>query len=153
MYSHILVALDGSSVAEQVLPHVEALAIKFGAKVTLVRATRPIEVIVAESIDGLPMVTESFVDPSPILKAEQDDATDYLAAEAKKLVEKGLTVDVRHPTQRPAEAIVEFTRDLRADLIAMTTHGRTGLRRALLGSVADAVVRSAPCPVLLVCAR
>jgi nucleotide-binding universal stress UspA family protein len=66
------------------------------------------------------------------------------------LAGKGFEVHCEEPVDRAAEAIVASARRNRADLIAMTTHGRSGLGRALLGSVADEVVRTAQCPVLLV---
>jgi nucleotide-binding universal stress UspA family protein len=62
----------------------------------------------------------------------------------------GLSVDTEQVDGAPAEVIVQRARDLGAGLIMMTTHGRSGLRRVLLGSVAEAVLHDAPCPVLLV---
>lgn len=63
---------------------------------------------------------------------------------------KGITVRTAVLTGSPHQKIVELVKDERADLVAMGTHGRGGVSRMLLGSVADRVIRSAPCPVLTV---
>jgi nucleotide-binding universal stress UspA family protein len=150
MYRRILVALDGSEVAERILPHVEALAEKFGSALTLLRATPGMgEVVAATGAGGGPMDGE-VVDPTPIIEAERQEAAAYLDAAAADLRGKGLTVDCDQPEGPAGELVVERARRLGADLIAMTTHGRGGLERLVFGSVADAVLRNAPCPVLLV---
>jgi nucleotide-binding universal stress UspA family protein len=92
----------------------------------------------------------NFVDPTPIVEAEREEAEAYLAAWVKRLNSQGLSAQYKCPEGSPAEVIVELARQLAIDLIAMTTHGRTGLVRVLLGSVAAAVVRNTRCPVLLV---
>ena len=151
MYKHILVPLDGSPLAEQVLPHVDTLAIKFGSSVTLVRTIPSREEIIAlETPMNLRPGPEVFMDPTPIIQAEQEEAESYLVALAKRLNSQGILVQYQHPEGPPAEVIVELAQQLQIDLIAMTTHGRSGLERVILGSVAEAVVRNAPCPVLLV---
>ena len=165
MYRRILVALDGSDVAERILPHVEALADRFGSVLTLVRATPGVgavvaatgtgagpmagEVVAATGAGGGPMDGE-VVDPTPIIEAERQEAAAYLDAAAARLRGRGLTVDCDRPEGPAGEQVVGRARELGADLIAMTTHGRGGLERLVFGSVADAVLRSAPCPVLLV---
>src|SRR3981189_1119438 len=116
MYTRILVALDGSDLAEQILPHVEALAEKFNATVILLRATTPLEQAVAAElrIEGV------FVDPPPIIEEEGRE---------------GITVQCVQPEESPAEAILEHARRSNTDLIALTTHGRGGLGRLVFGSV------------------
>ncbi len=76
MYERILVALDGSPIAERVLPYVEELALKFGSAVTLLRAITSAETIMAQSATGVTgMVgTGAIVDPGPIVEAERQDA-------------------------------------------------------------------------------
>jgi nucleotide-binding universal stress UspA family protein len=154
MYRRILVALDGSAEAERVLPHVEALAGKFECDVLLLRAVTPPERILATAMD--PSASGGFVDPEPLLEAEeaeQEDAEAYLKSMASRLGGQGLKVSVEAPEADAADVIVARARDQGVDLIAMTTHGRTGLRHLLFGSVAEAVLRHAPCPVLLVRVR
>jgi len=80
-------------------------------------------------------------------------AWQYLERLQKRLERRGRTVRTVVRSGRPAEEIVGCARAERVDLIAMSTHGRSGLQRALLGSVAQAVLRSTRLPVLLVTAR
>jgi nucleotide-binding universal stress UspA family protein len=148
-YNHILVALDGSGLAEQVLPYVVPLAKTFGARLTLLCAVEPLSTVATTGM-SLP---GSYVSYDPLIEAQDElrsyDAT-YLIGIKQRLAEQGIEVGCEEPEDRAAEAIVAAARRLHVDLIAMTTHGRSGLGRALLGSVADGVVRTAPCPVLLV---
>ena len=149
MYTEILVGLDGSAFAEQVLRHVEALAEKFDAEVVLVRASTPPEALITESAPGV-LATGTAVDPVPLVEDEREEASRYLEGVAQRLRGRGLSVAYEQPEGPAATVIVERARHLQADLIAMTTHGRGGLGRLVFGSVADEVLRNAPCPVLLV---
>lgn len=149
LYRHIVVALDGSAAAERVLPYVEALARGFGSRVTLLRAVTPIE----EALMGDEMAraaTRRHPAGPTLTKPSQYNAIAYLDAVQQPLLDAGLKVETECPEGQHAEAIVQRARRLNADLIAMTTHGRSGLRRAVIGSVADEVIRTAHCPVLLV---
>jgi nucleotide-binding universal stress UspA family protein len=151
VYQRILVALDGSDVAERALPHAEALAEKFGATLVLVRATTaPAEIMAAEAGAGVIPVSPMVADPVEVTAAERRDAAAYLRGVAERLRAHGRTVEVDEPEGRAGEAIVARAEEGEADLIAMTTHGRGGIGRAFFGSVADEVLRHAPCPVLLV---
>jgi nucleotide-binding universal stress UspA family protein len=152
MYEHLLVALDGSSAAERVLEHAEALAVAFHSDITLLRATVSAETLLAQTAttgSGLGDVAP-YVDPTPILDADRDAAVDYLNGVAARLRQHNLTVDTEHPEGPPAEEIVKRAAELGVSLILMTTHGRSGLGRVVFGSTADSVIRHAPCPVLLV---
>jgi nucleotide-binding universal stress UspA family protein len=150
MYGHILVALDGSELAEQILPHVEALAARFGSRVTLLRATTPRETIIAETSVGAAPIAPGLVDPTPIVEAEQAEAQSYLEATAARLRASGLSVAQEQLEGAADEAILERAAALGVDLLALTTHGRGGLGRLVFGSVADRVLRKTTCPVLLV---
>jgi nucleotide-binding universal stress UspA family protein len=153
MYAHILVALDGSELAEQVLPHIEALAEKFGSAVTLLRATTPFSIAVTPPI-GLPMTasadpytTQQMIEA---LEEEQRQASVYLRSVGDRLRGRLAKVTEEVAAGSPDDVIVERASALNVDLIAMTTHGRSGLRRLVLGSVAEEVLRRAACAVLLV---
>ena len=150
MYDRILVALDGSELAEQILPHVEALARQLGSTVILLRATTSVATVVAQTTAGADPITPGLVDPTPMLEAERQEVGGYLARIAERLRGHGLTVQVEEPEGAAAEAILERCAALRVNLIAMTTHGRGGLGRLVFGSVADQVLRHASCPILLV---
>lgn len=149
-YARILVALDGSDLAEAILPDVIALARAFGSRITLLDASTPAETIATEEASGgMPPVILPGSDPTGLAAAERKDAETYLTTVARRLSDQGLTVDWQQPVDAPAAAIVDLAARLGADLIAMTTHGRGGLKRAILGSVADNVIRHATVPILL----
>lgn len=152
MYEHLLVALDGSPTAERVLEHTEALAKAFGSTVTLFRATVAAEVLMAQTATSGQSIGDiaPVLDPTPILEAERAEAIRYLNAVAARLKQHNLNVNTEHFEGPPADEIVERARALDVSLILMTTHGRSGLGRLVFGSVADSVLRHAPCPVLLV---
>jgi nucleotide-binding universal stress UspA family protein len=152
MYEHVLVALDGSLTAERVLEHAEALASAFHSTVTLLRVTVSAETLMAETASPGNSVGEvgMMVDPTPILEADRAEATDYLDSVAQRLRQKGVTVDTDRPEGPEAEQIVARAAALGVTLILMTTHGRSGLGRMVFGSVAESVLRHAPCPVLIV---
>jgi nucleotide-binding universal stress UspA family protein len=149
MYARILVALDGSELAERILPHVEALAEKLGSAVTLLRAIPSPGIILAEAAPGAVPVAGPVVDVTPLVEAERREAGAYLDAVAERLRARGVTVETEQSEGPAHEVIVARARELSAGLVAMTTHGRGGLSRLFFGSVAEAVLREAPCPVLL----
>jgi nucleotide-binding universal stress UspA family protein len=150
MYERIIVPLDGSVVAEQVLPHVQALAREFGSTVILLRATTPPGDVTPAAAAGPTIVSGPPLDTTAIVEAEVHAASVYLEATADSVRSAGLRVECVQQDGTAARVVLEQARERGADLIAMTTHGRDGLSRLALGSVADAVVRGAPCPVLLV---
>lgn len=144
MFTHILVAVDGSPPAERVLPHAIALAGLSGAAVTLLRATAPAGQVMAEA--------GPLLDPTPVVEAEQQEASQYLELLARRVRDAlpGFAVTCEDAAGPPAEVIIARARALGADLIGLTTSRPGVIERVLFGSVADAVLRGAPCPVLLV---
>ena len=143
MYHRIVVPLDGSKLAEVVLEHVRALAHCMGSEVVLMR------------VMAYPNYDYLLTDPgmSASLREEMEqEACNYLEPLANVLQDEGIraSADAVVVTGPIADAIIEFARNQKADLIAMSTHGRTGPSRWLLGSVADRVVRGAGMPVLMV---
>jgi nucleotide-binding universal stress UspA family protein len=127
MFNKILVPLDGSKLAEQVLPYAQMLAVACGASVTLLSVTDP--------------------DARMPFTANQS-AKDYLKYTAVSL--KPLPIDSMEKIGKPAEVIVEIAEGDGGCLIVMATHGVTGPRRWLLGSVASKVVQTAVNPILLI---
>jgi nucleotide-binding universal stress UspA family protein len=124
---HIMATLDGSALSEKVLPAVESLAVALGASVTLLQVTR---------------------------QGGEKQALPYLDAVAERLRAAGVTeVRTRATFEPVSEAIIDSATNLRADVIAMATHGRGGLGRWVLGSVADRVLHAQTPPVLLVRAK
>ena len=127
MYQTILAPLDGSKLAEQVLPYARWLAAAYGASITLVRVTDP------EA--RLPFTANQ-------------SASDYLKYTAASLAPS--PVESVEKIGKPAEVIVETAKGDADCLIAMATHGLTGPRRWVLGSVASKVVQTADNPILLI---
>jgi nucleotide-binding universal stress UspA family protein len=152
MYEHLLVPLDGSETAEKALPHAEALAGAFHSTIALVRAVISPETLLAQSAAGAGGVGDMStpLDPTPILEAEHYSASEYLAAIEVRLKAKGLTVTTDVPEGDAAEVIVERAAALGVSLIIMTSHGRSGLGRLVFGRTADAVLRHAACPLLVI---
>jgi nucleotide-binding universal stress UspA family protein len=150
VYSRILVTLDGSELAERVLPHALSLARCHGATVELMRAyAPPASVLSASAATALPG-TGPIVDPGPSIAAGRAEADAYLEVMVSRLAAGGVATEGLRLDGPAAQSIVADARRAGAGLIAMTTHGRGGLGRVVLGSVADEVLRTAPCPVLLV---
>jgi nucleotide-binding universal stress UspA family protein len=139
---HILIPLDGSPLAEQAIP----LALKVGrltrAHYTLVQVVEP---VFRNFLLGGP---EPPVDMDAEAAAWKR-ASEYLDAVAVKLRDQGLTIWTEARVGSPAAAILESAAMNGADLIAMTTHGRSGVARLLVGSVADKLLRGATVPLLI----
>lgn len=148
-YRHIIVALDGSAIAEQVLPHVESLAERFGSTVTLLQVVTPVEALLFAGTVLDPLSPRRYAELEQTTAELRSDAVSYLASLRDRLAAKGLVVDCASPEGPASDVIVEQTRQREADLIAMTTHGRGGLSRWVFGSVAEDVLRHASCPVLV----
>jgi nucleotide-binding universal stress UspA family protein len=141
----VWVPLDGSALAEQVLGTAEELARLSGAGITLLSVAEGDSPETARLIEHPPAVPE-YVEPA----AGQQSARQYLEAVAGRLRGKLPNVDTRVVANRPVVAgILEQIADPASELVALATHGRGGLARVLLGSVADEVLRKAHCPMLL----
>jgi len=138
----ILTPLDGSDIGQAALPYAEALATKTGASINLLQVLSPPGALEASILGG--------PDWRKFVKAMHDGGEDYLSSIAKKLDEKGIKTTYEVVTGDPAGRIVEYTEDKEVSLIAMSTHGRTGISRWVLGSVADKVLHGARMPMLLV---
>ena len=144
----LIVPLDGSPEGEQVLPHVVALAKGLHLKVTLVKAL-PIDWIMYNEYGAY---IQSYYETAAA-QLEQN-AIEYLSKTAKAISSQGVSsVDTKFIQGHPATAIINLAQEIDGSLIAMTTHGRSGVGRWVLGSVADRVVRHSGSPVLMVHVR
>jgi nucleotide-binding universal stress UspA family protein len=145
MFQRILVCLDGSTLAEQILPYASEEAARFDSSVVLFQVVNVPTTVTAPAIEPVPI-------PVPLerLEAEESAAKAYLERLAQPLREKGLKVQCVTMIGSPAEAIVSYAEDNRFDLVALATHGRSGLGRLVFGSVADHVVRKSKRPILLI---
>lgn len=141
-YRHILVPLDGSPLAEVALSHALVLARACGAEVTLLNSVSPLdEVMVSE---GEPVFL------ADLWKARQEAAQTYLESVAQRPEWRELKTTRVVETRPAADAIIDHARQHAVDVIVMATHGRSGLRRWVFGSVAEKVLRGADRPVLMV---
>ena len=144
MFEKILVCLDGSDVGEQILPYVAEVARRFKSKLILLEVTATPSAVI-EPTTGFYHATS----PETMVRRE-DEASEYLAAVAARLKDEGL--DVKYLTQpgSPGRTIVNFAEDNHVGLIAMATHGRSGLGKIAFGSVADFVMKSSGLPNLVI---
>ena len=148
MYERMLVPLDGSKVAESVLPYVEDLVSKLapGLKVeaTLFQVISPTHYVAAGEAGASVRYTE--IEMEQIKK----HAMAYLDKVGGGLRGKGAIVKCKMGVGNAAEEIIKAANEINADLVAMSTHGRSGLSRWAFGSVTDRVLRGGNRPVLMV---
>jgi nucleotide-binding universal stress UspA family protein len=143
MYARIIVPLDGSELAEVVLPHAGELAHMTGAPVHLVRV---VDVVTGNGFGSF--VALEAAAHAEVINLEEIEARRYLNEMQERLSSRGFTVTTEIRRGPASHEITSVARP--EDVIVMATHGRGGLQRWLLGSVAEAVVRHSPAPVLLV---
>jgi nucleotide-binding universal stress UspA family protein len=141
MYQRILIPLDGSPIAEQVLPLAKMLVVRFSSSVVLFQAIQPIG-------KGAP-VEDAALHADDQVELWRRQAVEYLEGIAQGFP-WGIAVQPEVRIGLPAPAILEFAESAHSDLIAMATHGRTGVQRWAYGSVADKVLSGGRLPVLLV---
>lgn len=140
-YKKILVSLDGSALAEAALPHAQALARDEEAEIILLRV----------SVD--PAAEFSFSDPSianNIIEEMEAETLAYMQSARGKLQRAGFRASFLIRQGPVAETILEVASEIPADVIVMSTHGRSGMKRWLLGSVADRVVTHSAIPVMTI---
>jgi nucleotide-binding universal stress UspA family protein len=139
--SSILAPVDFSEASMKALTYATRLAEQYGAKLTLLYVIEP--VVIPDFVTAFPLMMENdqlaATCKSKLIKVARK------AGVPAKMIEN---VVVRHG--RPFREITEAARTLKVDLIVISTHGYSGVAHALLGSVAERVVREAPCPVLVV---
>jgi nucleotide-binding universal stress UspA family protein len=140
-YRKILVSLDGSTLAEAALPHAQILASDEKAEIVLLR------------VSVNPAAEFSFSDPSiadSIIQEMESESLAYMQSARGKLQKAGFRTSFIIRQGAIAETILQVATEIHADVIVMSTHGRSGLRRWLLGSVADRVGTHSNFPVLLI---
>ena len=152
MYQKILVPLDGSELAECVLPHVKVISEGCDVPgIVLVRIVEPVHLPAGTASDGMSIYTRQDAEKA----REQDDSRNKIEAEEylKQISGKiGYVSNLQTEVimGRAAESITEYAEKNSVDLIIMATHGRSGVSRWVFGSTADKVMRSSSVPVLLI---
>lgn len=142
MFSKILVPLDGSARAERALPVAAHIAKTRNATVTLLR-------VVSELADVGGYMIPSVATDQGVIEREEFEARDYLNALAKSHMLHGVKVETRVDFGLPAQVILDIVKTEGIDGVIIGSHGRTGLSRWVLGSVAQPIVRNSTAPVLL----
>lgn len=152
MYQTILVPLDGSIRAERILPHVEALALRFKSRVLFLQVLNPLQVAnLSLHVSGIhtDLVAQSLKD----FGKRYEDVQQYLAGWQGEFREKG--IDARKFIEQGpiVETIIMVAKRENADLIAMASHGRSGMARVFYGSVTAGVLQMIDRPMLLIRSR
>jgi nucleotide-binding universal stress UspA family protein len=143
MYKHILIATDGSELAEKAVKQGLELAKRLGATVTAVTVTEPWPIAVADGV----MVANAIPEYEQAAAQEASRTLAALGEQARKL---GVACATVHVADRyPAEGIIELAKARNCDLIVMASHGRRGLAKLLLGSQATRVLTYSTTPVLI----
>lgn len=141
MYKTILAPLDGSSRAEAILPHIEDLAQRNGSKVILMQVVEP--VLLAAGAEFAFQTKEEY-------EVLDKQAEEYLAGIKGEFREKGIAASATVAHGPVVEAIINTSESEDADLIAIASHGRTGLSRVFYGSVAAGVLHRVDRPLLVI---
>lgn len=146
MYTRILVAVDGSETSKHALQHAIVLARRLSASLRIIHVV---------DMNWLPLGPELSIDTQTIARARRssgekviEDASE-LASKAEFEAEAEL-METETPTQHVAEVIAKEALNWPADVVVLGTHGRRGVQRLLLGSVAEQMARRSPVPVLLI---
>ena len=164
LYTHILVPTDFSPAANQALRYAFEEAMQHHARLTLLHVTHHYPATEVYYIAGTPESRSGYAPemggklpslPTPPPETVRRDYNEEALVQLQDLVPASYTGpwQTQVAIGDPADAIVRVAQELGVDLIVMATHGHTGLRHVLLGSVAEKVVRHAPCPVLTVRSR
>jgi len=149
MFKKILVCLDGSEIAEQIIPFVREEALAIGSKVILLRVVS-IPSNLTLDIPGFPSVPFHRSSMPEQLKKEDNIAKAYLKKAAQPLRDQGIQVRGKTLIGSPGPTIISYASESNIDLIAIASHGHGGLRNLLFGSVAEYVVRESVLPILMI---
>ena len=153
MYQTILVPLDGSARAESILPHVEEIAVRLQSKVILLQVVEPLFQFINPALYETTIQTDVIQESIRDYKTRQESIISYLADHQASFQKKGVTA-VTIVEQGPiVETIISVAQRENADLIAIASHGRSGLSRVFYGSVAAGIMQKIDRPILIVRAR
>ena len=152
MYDRILVPLDGSKIGEAALPYVEGLVSKLApgtkVEVALLQVVSSLTHYVVAGGEDMASVPIAYTEKE--IERFKKEALEYLDKAGEGLRSKGAVVNIVVGVGGSAEEILRVADDLKVDLVAMSTHGRSGLSRWAFGSAADRVLRGGKTPVLMV---
>jgi nucleotide-binding universal stress UspA family protein len=145
MYTTILVPLDGSPRAEAILPHAEELAGHYHAQIIL------LQVVELPSVNSFEGYNSEW--HQKVMAKRADEATAYLEDVGQRLRTSGVSVSLRVESGTVVSRILQMAEETGADLIAMASHGRSGILRVFYGSVAAGILQRVDRPLLLIRSR
>jgi len=147
MYERILIPTDGSNVAESAVTHALDIAKQYDAELHALFVADTDAIAYGLAADEVERIREGDFEEMGELDRQATDATGYVVEKAE---EHGVTLREHHAGGKPHEVIAEHAESKDIDLVVMGSHGRAGVRRALLGSVTERTLRSTDVPVLVV---
>ncbi len=147
MYDKILVPTDGSDVAEYAIDHAIDLATQYGAEVHALYVADTDAIAYSLGAEQVDRIRQGQFAEMTELREKAEAATGYVAEKAD---DAGISCVEHHAGGQPHSMIADYAEDHGVDLIVMGSHGRAGVRRALLGSVTERTLRSTHVPVLVV---
>lgn len=143
MYHKILVPLDGSQRAEAIMPHVKTMAACYGATIILLHVVDP-PIALVSPYDMMPAFSPEDI------RQEEENAKAYLQHWQDTLQQEGLTASIRLEHGPIVATVTEVAQEENVDMVAMASHGRTGLSQVFYGSVAAGILNRIDRPLLLV---
>ena len=155
MFKRLLVPLDGSRFGSRAIRYAADVAQKFSAEIILLQVVKPATPVPVSSTVapgmGSPQSAEIAMETAlDVEKRERARARRYLRGKVRNLESRNIKASYQVLVGDPAQSIMDFADKKKADLVVMTTHGKSGLKRAIMGSVADSVIRESGKPVLVV---
>ncbi len=144
LFERILVPLDGSREGEAAIPFTEGLARMFGSELVLFHVMDSVAISTGYGFDSSCCIPQEFYD------SLRDSAMAYLDRTKQQLIQKGLKVTSEIKDGSPADLIIGYAKSKAIQVIAMSTHGRSGIGRWVFGSVTDKVLHSGDAAVLMV---
>ena len=153
MYQTLLVPLDGSPRAETIFPHVENLAQRFKSKVLFLQVVEPPLQFVNPSLYETTIQTDVIHEYMLDFKRKQEEIAAYLAGIQEVFQKKGIDAGVFVEQGPAVETIISVAQRENADLIAIASHGRTGLSRVFYGSVTAGIMQKIDRPILIIRTR
>jgi nucleotide-binding universal stress UspA family protein len=146
MFKRLLVPLDGSRFGSRAVRYAIEIAHYFDAEVILLH-------VIQSAIPSIQTPTSPEIAARAAFEADKRNtarAKRYLSRKVRAIKSQDIKASYQVIIGDPAQSIMEFTENGKIDLVVMTTHGRSGLRRAVMGSVADSVIRKSGLPILVI---
>ena len=155
MFKRLLVPLDGSRLGSRALTYASEVAHHFGAEVVLIQVVKPATPVATTTGMTPGIASPSTAELTVQVALEEDKrntahAKRYLSGKVREIRSRDIKASYQVVVGDPAQSIMDFAQKEHIDLVVMSTHGKSGLKRAIMGSVADAVIRESGKPVLVI---